>query len=136
MKFLEKQVTLGDMEFKVRTNRDIAVKAFEEYPELIEYILNKQGGESKSEQQYFIEALKNKELGVLLDMNGRIANLIEFALPLMLKEAGDETDAKSIIDYAKENDSDEIFNAKMLEFLVEGFTLRGQDKPKILFSMK
>lgn len=136
MKFLEKQVTLGDMEFKVRTNRDIAVKAFEEYPELIEYILNKQGGESKSEQQYFIEALKNKELGVLLDMNGRIANLIEFALPLMLKEAGDETDVKSIIDYAKENDADEIFNAKMLEFLVEGFTLRGQDKPKILFSMK
>ena len=135
MKFLEKQVTLGDMEFKVRTNRDIAVKAFEEFPELIEYVLNKQGTDL-DDDKFFINALKNKELGILLDMNARIANLIEFALPLMLKEAGDETDAKSIIDYAKGNDADEIFNAKMLEFLVEGFTLRGQDKPKILFSMK
>lgn len=136
MKFLEKQVTLGDMEFKVRTNRDIAVKAFEEYPELIEYILNKQGDESKSEQQYFIEALRNKELGTLINMNDKISDLIMFVLPLMLNEANDKTDANSIIEYAKENDADEIFNAKMLEFLVEGFTLRGQDKPKILFSMK
>lgn len=135
MKFLEKQVTLGDMEFKVRTNRDIAVKAFEEYPELIEYVLNKQGTDL-DDDKFFINALKNKELGILLDMNGRIANLIEFALPLMLKEAGDETDAQSIVNYAKDNEADEFFNAKMLEFLVEGFTLRGQDKPKILFSMK
>lgn len=134
MKFLQKEVTLGEMEFKVRTNRDIAVRAFEEYPELIEYVLNKQGTDL-DDGKFFINALKNKELGILLDMNGRIEKLIEFALPLMLKEAGDETDAKTIIDYARENDADEIFNAKMLEFLIKAFTLRGQE-PKILFSMK
>lgn len=134
MKFLQKEVTLGEMEFKVRTNRDIAVRAFEEYPELIEYVLNKQGTDL-DDDKFFINALKNKELGILLDMNGRIEKLIEFALPLMLKEAGDETDAKTIIDYARENDADEIFNAKMLEFLIKAFTLRGQE-PKILFSMK
>lgn len=134
MKFLQKEVTLGEMEFKVRTNRDIAVRAFEEYPELIEYVLNKQGTDL-DDDKFFINALKNKELGILLDMNGRIEKLIEFALPLMLKEAGDETDAKTIIDYARENNADEIFNAKMLEFLIKAFTLRGQE-PKILFSMK
>ena len=136
MKFLEKEVTLGEMKFKVRTNREIAVKAFEQYPDLIEYLFNKQGAKTKNETQYFIDALKKKELGTLFSMNDKIADLIGYALPLMLEGAGDKTSAVQIIDYARANDAKDMFNSKMLEFLVEGFTQRGQEKPKIQFSMK
>ena len=136
MKILEKEVTLGDMKFRVRTNREIAVKAFEQYPDLIEYLFNKQGSKAKNETQYFIEALKKKELGTLFSMNDKIADLIGFALPLMLDGAGDKTSSKEIIEYAKANNASDMFNSKMLEFLVEGFTQRGQEKPKIQFSMK
>lgn len=136
MKVLEKKVTLGEMNFKVQTNRDIAVKSFEEFPDLIEYMLNKQGNKKQNETQYFIEAIKNKELGTLFSMNDRIAELIKFALPLMLESAGDDTDPDKIITYAKDNNADELLNSGLLEFLILGFTQREQAKPKIQFSMK
>ena len=41
MRVLEKTVTLGEMKFKVATDRDIAVKAFEEFPDLIDYLTKK-----------------------------------------------------------------------------------------------
>lgn len=136
MKLLEKNVTLGEMKFKVAVNRDIAIKAFEEYPELIEYIISQENNEASDEQSIFINALKKKELSVLYDMEENLAKLIEFALPLMLQSAGDTSDAMAIIQYAKENDADSILNSAMLEFLMQGFSQRGLAKPKIKFSMK
>lgn len=136
MKLLEKNVTLGEMKFKVAVNRDIAIKAFEEYPELIEYIISQENSEASDEQSIFINALKKKELSVLYDMEENLAKLIGFALPLMLQSAGDTSDAMAIIQYAKENDADSILNSAMLEFLMQGFSQRGLAKPKIKFSMK
>lgn len=136
MKLLEKNVTLGEMKFKVAVNRDIAIKAFEEYPELIEYIISQENSEASDEQSIFINALKKKELSVLYDMEENLAKLIGFALPLMLQSAGDTSDAVAIIEYAKENDADSILNSAMLEFLMQGFSQRGLAKPKIKFSMK
>ena len=136
MKVLEKQVTLGEMEFKVATNRDIAIKTFEQFPDLMEYLISQKGQENSNEEEFFIEALKKKELSKLFDMNNKLGELIAYALPLMLKSANDNSNAVEIIDYAKENGADRVFNSAILEFLMQGFTQRELAKPKIKFSMK
>ena len=144
MKVLEKTAELGALKFKVQTNRDIAVKSFEEFPDVIKYLVDRQGKVSTDNKEFLkshpalkdLDAIKNKELGVLFDINDKIAQLIEFALPLMLESAKETIAAREILDYAKENGALEIFNSKMLEFLAQGFTQREQEKPKIQFSMK
>lgn len=135
MRFLEKTVTLGEMTFKVATDRDIAVKAFEAYPQLIEYMFKKQDSIT-NDKDFFMEAIKNKELSKVFEMEKMFADLIEFALPLMLRKAGDKTSAKKIIDYATENGADTEMNSALMEFLCEGFTQRELAEPKIKFSMK
>jgi predicted nucleotidyltransferase len=124
------------MTFRVQTNRDIAVKSFEMFPDLIEYLFKKQNQKIESDNDFFINAIKDKELSKLFNMNDKISELIEFALPLMLESAKDTTNPKDIISYAIENNAQEIFNSTMLDFLVQGFTPREQEKPKIQFSMK
>lgn len=136
MKLLEKNVTLGEMKFKVAVNRDIAIKSFEEFPELIEYIISQENSGATDEQSVFMNALRGKKLKVLYDMEENLAKLIEFALPLMLETASDTSDAMAIIEYAKENDADSILNSAMLDFLMQGFSQRGLAEPKIKFSMK
>ena len=136
MKVLEKQVTLGEMEFRVATNRDIAIKTFEQFPDLMEDLITQKGNQSTNEEEFFIKALKKKELSKLFDMNNKLGELIAYALPLMLKSANDNSNAVEIIDYAKENGADRVFNSAILEFLMQGFTQRELAKPKIKFSMK
>ena len=136
MKLLEKQVTLGEMEFKVATNRDIAIKTFEQFPDLMEYLISQKGQENSNEEEFFIEALKKKELSKLFDMDNKLGELVAYALPLMLKTADDSSSAVEIIDYAKENGADGVFNSAILEFLMQGFTQRELVEPKIKFSMK
>lgn len=136
MKLLEKQVTLGEMEFRVASNREIAIKTFEQFPDLMEYLISQKGQSNANEEEFFIEALKKKELSKLFDMDNKLADLIAYALPLMLKTANDNSSAVEIIDYAKENGADGVFNSAILEFLMQGFTQRELAKPKIKFSMK
>lgn len=136
MKLLEKQVTLGEMEFRVASNREIAIKTFEQFPDLMEYLISQKGQSNANEEEFFIEALKKKELSKLFDMDNKLADLIAYALPLMLKTANDNSSAVAIIEYAKENGADGVFNSAILEFLMQGFTQRGLAEPKIKFSMK
>ena len=136
MKLLEKQVTLGEMEFKVASNREIAIKTFEQFPDLMEYLISQKGQSNANEEEFFIEVLKKKELSKLFDMDNKLADLIAYALPLMLKTANDNSSAVEIIEYAKENGADGVFNSAILEFLMQGFTQRELAKPKIKFSMK
>lgn len=136
MKVLEKQVTLGEMEFRVATNRDIAIRTFEQFPDLMEYLISQKGNSNANEEEFFIEALKKKELSKLFDMDNKLGELIAYALPLMLKSANDNANAVEIIDYAKENGADGVFNSAILEFLMQGFTQRELVEPKIKFSMK
>lgn len=139
MQILIKEVTLGEKKFKVATDRDIAVKSFEAFPDLIEYLIKKEkdiNNEKVDDKEFFLNAIKNKELGNLFDMENKLGELIAYALPLMLVKANDNSSANEIIDYAKENDVSNIFNNGMLEFLMQGFTQRGLAKPKIKFSMK
>jgi hypothetical protein len=136
MKVLEKQVTLGEMEFRVATNRDIAIKTFEQFPDLMEYLITQKGNSNANVEELFINGLKNKELSKLFDMDNKLGELIAYALPLILKSANDNSNAVEIIDYAKENGANGVFNSAILEFLMQGFTQRELVEPKIKFSMK
>ena len=136
MKVLEKQVTLGEMEFKVATNRDMAVKVFEEFTDLMEYITSQRESMGADENTAFVEMLRKKELSKFIRMDEQLKDLVAYALPLMLKSANDNSDANEIIKYAKENGADGVFNSAILEFLMQGFTQRELAKPKIKFSMK
>lgn len=134
----ERTVTLGEKQFKVVANRDIAVKSFEQYPDVIIYLKEqeKSAKSNKNEDDLFVELLKNKQLGKMFEINDKMAELVKFALPLMLAEANDNSNADEIISYAEENDAAEQFNAKIFELITNAFTQRGQEKPKIQFSMK
>ena len=136
IKILEKTVTLGDMKFKVAVDRDIAIKSFEEYPELIEYFINQQKKAGLGETAFFIDSLKNKTLNELYSKDEELSKLIEFALPLMLAKANDKSSAEEILQYADENNARSTVNSAMLKFLFQGFTQRELAKPTIKFSMK
>ena len=136
IKILEKTVTLGDMKFKVAVDRDIAIKSFEEYPELIEYFINQQKKAGLGETEFFIDSLKNKTLNELYSKDEELSKLIEFALPLMLEKANDKSSAEEILQYADENNARSTVNSAMLKFLFQGFTQRELAKPTIKFSMK
>lgn len=135
MKILEKRVELGDKKFRIATDRNIAIKSFEAYPDVIEYIMKSQYDTKADDQEVFLNAIKNGELGKLCQMNEKLADLVKFVLPLMLSKANETLDAKSIIDYAEENEVIEEFNSAIVEFLFMGFTQGGLGKPKIKFSM-
>lgn len=136
IKILEKTVTLGDIKFKVAVDRDIAIKSFEEYPELIEYFINQQKKAGLGETAFFIYSLKNKTLNELYSKDEELSKLIEFALPLMLAKANDKSSAEEILQYADENNARSTVNSAMLKFLFQGFTQRELAKPTIKFSMK
>lgn len=135
MKILEKTVTLGEKTFNVATDRDIAVKAFEKHSDLIEYLFKKQDS-FENDKNFFLNAIKNKELNKVFEMEKKIGELVSFALPLMLKKAGDKSSAKEIIEYAEENGADALLNNALLEFLCEGFTQRELVNPNFKFSIK
>ena len=138
MKVLEKTVTLGEKQFKIMVNRDIAVETFEQFPEVIEYVLNSDTSAKgkDDEKEFLLNALKSRKLNQLFKMNEKLGELVAYALPLMMKSAGDMQNAQEIINYATENDVIEDFNAKMFGLLMEAFTPREQGKPKVKFSIK
>ena len=134
MKILEKSVELGEMKFKISTDRNIAIKSFEAYPDVIEYIITTKNS-VENDEELFINAIKNKELGKLFEMNDKLGLLVKFVLPLMLEKSKDTTDAESIINYAKDNEVLDSFNSAIVEFLFMGFMQGELGKPKIKFSM-
>lgn len=136
LKVLVKTVTFGEKTFKVGVDRNLAIACLEEKPELMEYLISQRNTSAKSSQEFFLKALKEKTLGKLYAMEDKLSELTELSLPLMLKKAEDDHDAKEIIDYAKEHDAMGTLNNGMLEFLMQGFSQRELAKPTIKFSMK
>lgn len=136
VKVLEKTVNLGDMRFKVGVDRDIALQVFEEFPDLIEYFIKSEKIGTTSDAEFFIKSLRDKSLSTFFKHNNELSKLIAYALPLMLKKAGDHSNADNILEYAEDNNATSTLNSAMLKFLFEGFTLRELAKPTIKFSMK
>lgn len=140
MKILTKKISVGDYEFKVGIDRDIVADAFEEYPDLIEFLLNNSDGK---ENDIIVKALRDKNLRQVLETNEQIAGVVKFAFPRMLEKAdklnGTDNASKvdEIIDYIYENEVDNIFNTEMFKFMCMGFTAGTTErKPKVKFVMK
>lgn len=136
MNKLIKEINFGEYEFKIGINRDIALKVAEQFPDILSEMLDK-----SKDVKDFKTAIKQGKLRDLLEssdlVSDNIAEMVKFALPLMLKEAGADIDAETLIVYAIENDADQIFNMGIWEVLMLGFTSNGAVKtPKIKFTMK
>lgn len=135
MRILTRSVECGEYVFSLATDRDIAVKTFEAFPEFVEAAISTP---SDSEKSAFLNAVREKKLASLLNMTDKIGEVAAFVLPLMLKKAGgDERLAPEIIEYARVNDVDLMLNSAILEFLMQGFTLSERERaPKVRFAMK
>ena len=137
LKFLTKTVELGEMKFKVSVDRDIACDSFQQFPDLMEYLISKKKDIiARDDDDFMLKALKKKELKNIFDVEDKVTELIEYALPLMLKKAEDKSDAKKIMEYADDNNALRIFNKGMLDFLFQGFSQGELANPTIKFSMK
>lgn len=143
MKELTKHIECGKYDFNVSIDRDIAVKALEEVPELSAYIfetakteLNTKVKKNVDEVDILVSNIKNKKTSELIEQEKNLQECVKFAFPLMLKKAGSNLNAKEIIDYIYENGVDDEFNAGIYEMILLGFTQRGVVEKKIGFSMK
>lgn len=131
MKKLNKDVEIGEYKFTISINRDIAIKCCEKFTDFFSKFFNSEQLEGNNIQDY----IKNKKLRYILELNDYIkensGEVVEFALPLMLEEANCNIDSDELIKYIKDKDADDIFNAKVLEFIIMGFTPEEVKKPKV-----
>lgn len=137
MNKLIKEVEFGKYDFKVAINREIALKVAEKFPDFIAELMSI--GSDIPDMQ---TALKNKKLREMLEKTEYVLEnskkVVRFALPYMLKEAGEQdVSVDNLFAYAEENDADEIFVQNLWEFILLGFTNNGEAKtPKVTFKMK
>jgi len=143
MNDLRKHIECGEYSFDVAIDRDIAVKSFEEFPKLSEYVFttardNARNNNAKKQDEIdiLVSNIRNKKMNELYEQEESLKQCVKFAFPLMLKKAGSELDANTIIDYIYENGVADEFNAGIYEMILLGFTQREVVKKKVNFSMK
>lgn len=127
-------------EFNLGIDRNIVCQSFQEFPDLIEYLMQQEKEVGKgdiSEADYLLKLIKSKQLKQALSVTEDIGEMVKFALPLMLEKAEDKTNYHKIIDYIDENGIKDEFNSAVFGFISLGFTLGEQGKkPKVKFAMK
>ena len=131
---LIKDVEFGELNFKVAVNRAMFLEVNKKFPEFFKKTI-----EFNQNKNSLSEALSNGNLKEFLEYNDYVeeksSEIIKFALPLMLKEAGDKTNPLEIFDYAKENNAETVMNTSLLGLLLQVFT-QGEQLPKVKFSIK
>jgi hypothetical protein len=132
---LIKEVVLGKFNFKLSVNRAIFIDVNKKFPEFFKKAFEMSN--SGLTPELALANGKVDELFDLLDFSKEQAKKItEYALPMLLKEAGSKENPIEIIDYAKENDVFELLANGVVEFILTVFTKGEQAKPKVKFSMK
>jgi len=131
---LSKEIEFGELNFKVAVNRAMFLEVNKKFPEFFKKTI-----EFNQNKNSLSEALSNGNLKEFLEYNDYVeeksSEIIKFALPLMLKEAGDKTNPLEIFDYAKENNAETVMNTSLLGLLLQVFT-QGEQLPKVKFSIK
>lgn len=131
---LSKEIEFGELNFKVAVNRAMFLEVNKKFPEFFKKTI-----EFNQNKNSLSEALSNGNLKEFLEYNDYVeeksSEIIKFALPLMLKEAGDKTNPLEIFDYAKENNAETVMNTSLLGLLFQVFT-QGEQLPKVKFSIK
>lgn len=132
---LIKEVVLGKYKFKISVNRAIFIDVNRKFPEFFKKAIEMSNSGLTPE-----EALVNGKVDKLFDLidfsREQAEKITEYALPMLLKEAGSKENPIEIIDYAKENDVFELLADGVVEFILAVFTEGEQPKPKVKFSMK
>lgn len=144
LKILRKHISCGSYEFDVCINRDIAVRALEEFPDLSEYVFTnaKENAKTKNvknidEFDILLDNIRKKKTSELYKQEENLRKCVEFAFPLMLKVSGSDIDVNEFIAFVTENNVDDEFFASMYEFILLGFTQREViEQRKVNFSMK
>ena len=98
--------------------------------------MQKEIGEVENTDDDILTLLKEKKLNKYFSVYDNIEKVVAFALPLMLKEADCDLRSEDILNYFEENGVSQEASIELFNFIVEGFTQRGQRKPKVKFSMK
>lgn len=137
MEKLIKKVTLGEIEFKVGTNRNILVDVLEANEEYTDIMFRQTTDELKTDGNLdFKKMIKAKKISDLLKLQDLIPEVSKYALPKMLECANENIEAEKIIAYAEENEVDDVLYNGLNEFLLEAFTFGKQDKnPKVKFAI-
>lgn len=132
---LIKEVVLGKYNFKISVNRAIFIDVNKNFPEFF-----KRAFELASDNLTPAEALSSGNVDKLFDIldfsREQSFEITEYALPLLLKEAGSNNNPIEIIDYAKDNDAFELLANGIVEFILSVFTKGETQKPKVKFSIK
>lgn len=151
MRTFRKHIDCGIYSFDVVINRDIAVAVLEEFPNLSEYVFTtmrdkaneyaKQINEGKKikepdEIDILVDNIKKKKLRDSAERNVDLQASVKFAFPMMLKAAGSNLDAETLINYIYDNGVDSEFNVGIYEMILLGFTQREVTTKKVDFSMK
>lgn len=143
LKDYRKHISCGIYDFDIVIDRDIAVRALEEYPKLSEYVfthakqsINKPENKKVDEIDILIENIKSKKTSELYEQEEQLKECVKFAFPLMLARAGSDLNAQEIINYIYKNGVADDFNTGVYEMILLGFTQREVTKKKVNFSMR
>ena len=134
MKIYKTHIILDKFEFDVAIDREITARAFEEFPDFTTYALSN----TDNKDDIVATAIREKKLLKLLELNDDMGELVKFALPLMMKKAGEENaeeKAKEIYAFVDENEFADEFNSKIFEIICLGFTKGTGEKKKVKFSV-
>lgn len=113
---LVNECIIGKYTFNIAINRKLAIDILEKYPdywEMLQEVQSRQDEKGLSDFKTVIAGLK------VMEKRNEVA---EYALPLMLKLAKDNTKAGEIIKYSKEVKAIDALLNKISEFLLVGFT--------------
>lgn len=154
-----KHCKIGKYEFDLVITRELAVESIKRYPDYwkslqkamsfknIDTIANNNNLEKAK------NSIANIDFDTLVKLNETdmeisklTPNIVKYALPKMLKLANDNTNANELLKYCEENNvlddfirDDELqqgFNSKVMEFIMLGFTKGRQAKvAKVDFAM-
>lgn len=131
---LIKNVEFGKLNFNVAVNRAMFLEVNKKFPEFFKKTI-----EFNQNKNSLSEALSNGNLQEFLEYNDYVEEksneIINYVLPLMLKEAEDKSNPLEIFDYAEKNNAKTLLNTSLLGFLLQVFT-QGEKLPKISLMMK
>lgn len=127
MRILKKHIEIGEKSFDVSVDRDIVAEVLEAFPEQFEFLkeLGDKNGIGKSDTIGLAKAHKLKDW---LSFKDKIKDVSCFALPFMLKKAGETSlTSDEIISYVEENEVDEFYSV-IWEIVLMGFTIGGEER--------
>lgn len=143
MKKLRKNLTVGKYEFTLEINKDIAISVFEEVPEMVG-LVDEAMQKNKTQNSGFGEILEQlkeqndekdkKDLEVMRKM--AVVALKQMYRAVETNNTADDNFFDEFWNYVDENNAELLICTTIFEFVMQGFTLGKELKPKIKIVLK